>query len=179
MSTLANLNRLTDVEMALVKQIESRAVYLLSMREHGDLELQKKLEQKLPDIARQVAEIDSLDTLDASKLPCLVKMTLETCQKNHWQSDARYIEAFVRQAIEKGQGPYKIRQNLNGRTSHSDLVSAELDLDDDIWIEQAQVTLEKKYGDNRKPSQRNEQAKRMRFLQSRGFSPSHIYKAFR
>ncbi len=150
-------------EADLIKKIESRAVYLLSIREHGDLELLQKLLQKFP---------------EAKKYSNILQDVLVTCKENGWQNDARYIESFVRYAIEKGQGCYKIRHNLKCRTSHISLVDGELDLDDEIWIEQARSVLVKKYGDALKPSQRNEQAKRMRFLQSRGFTQSQIYKAF-
>ncbi len=152
-----------DSRGKLAKVIESRAVYLLSMREHGDLELLRKLSQKFS---------------EAKNYPDLVKTVLEICQKQGSQSDERYIQSYVRQAIAKGQGAYKIRQNLQGRTSQLSIVDAELSLDDEVWIELAQAVLEKKYGDIQKPSQRKEQAKRMRFLQSRGFTQSQIYKVF-
>lgn len=148
----------------LTKQVESRALALLAMREHGDLELIAKLNQKFPELENQ---------------PGLVKIVLENCQKQGWQNDERFIEAYVRQALDKGHGPYKIRQALQGKTSHSESLEAALDLGDEDWVELAQAALEKKYGDLDKPKARNEQAKRMRFLQSRGFTQSQIYKAFR
>lgn len=148
----------------LTRQAEARALALLSMREHGDLELITKLEQKLPALQNQ---------------PGLVKIVLENCQKQGWQSDERFIEAYVHQGLDKGYGPYKIRQALLNKTSRSDLLDAALELGDEDWIEHARAALEKKYGDLEKPKARNEQAKRMRFLQSRGFTQSQIYKAFR
>ncbi len=155
---------------ALQQQIQARAVYLLAMREHGDLELTQKLRQKFKSIAQVQALLE--------ELPFLVQETLVICQHENWQSDVRYIEAYVRQAFEKGQGAYKIRQNLQGRTSHQIEVEQALALDDEVWIELAQTVLDKKYGDHELPEQRKEQAKMMRFLQSRGFSQTQIYKSF-
>lgn len=153
-----------------MQQIQARAMYLLAMREHGDLELTKKLCQKF----KAIAQAQAL----SEELPFLVQKIIVNCQHENWQSDLRYIEAFVRQAFDKGQGAYKIRQNLQGRTSHQNEVDQALALEDDIWIELAQTVLDKKYGDHELPQKRNEQAKRMRFLQSRGFSQTQIYKSF-
>jgi len=164
------VNPLQNLLIDFKQKIQGRAVYLLAMREHGDLELKQKLLQKFEAEAKQLALSDRLSNL--------VDEVIEMCQKEHWQSDSRYIEAYVRQAFEKGQGPYKIYQNLQGRTSKRDEVEDALSLDDEIWIELAQSVLDKKYGNHLLPKQRNEQGKRMRFLQSRGFSQTHIYKSF-
>jgi regulatory protein len=42
----------------------------------------------------------------------------------------------------------------------------------------ARALLDKKYGETAKPAESKEQARRLRFLQSRGFSASQCYKAF-
>lgn len=148
----------------LTPQVESRALMLLAMREHGDLELINKLYQKFPELKASTGG---------------VIFVLQKCQEQGWQSDERYVESYVRMALDKGQGLHKIRQTLQSRTSRMDLVNAALGLDESEWIDLARQALEKKYNDTAKPAARNEQAKRMRFLQSRGFTQSQIYKAFR
>lgn len=151
-------------EIDLVKQMEARAVYLLAMREHGSKELKRKLKEKFPETENR---------------PNLVDFVILTCQKNGWLSDERFVEISVRQGIEKGHGPYKIRQTLQQRTDASDLIEMYLEMDDSDWAEIAQAALEKKYGDAIKPKEMKEQARRMRFLQSRGFSQTQIWKAMR
>lgn len=153
----------SDEDRALLLEMEQRAVRLLAMREHGEKELAQKLSQKFP--------------LTENR-PGLVDFVILTCRENGWLSEARFVESYVRQAKEKGQGPYKIRQALNQKTRDSDLIEAQLAEDDRDWAERAREALIKKYGDAQKPTQMKEQAKRMRFLQSRGFSQSQIYKAF-
>jgi len=103
---------------------------------------------------------------------------LDKCVENNWLSDERYIETYVRQAMEKGQGPYKIRQTLRQRTHRDDLIDAYLAMDDSDWADLAKDALLKKYGAPVHSLERKEQARRMRFLQSRGFSQSQIWKAF-
>jgi len=159
----------------LAKQIESRAVYLLGIREHGAKELKTKLLTKFP---------ETPELLDAcQEQPGLVKELVENvlkrCQENNWQSDERYIEQSVRNWAAKGSGPNKIRQKLMAASNREDLISMYLDWDDSEWLELAAEVLVKKYGDRCKPTERNEQAKRMRFLQSRGFTPNIIWKVFR
>ena len=162
-------------QAALNQQIESRAVALLAMREHGDKELHHKLTQKFPlsEALQQQYQID------AACLATMIAEVVDHCQQENWQSDERFIEQSVRSLTEKGQGPMKIRQKLQRASSRSDLISAYLDWDTSDWIDLARGVLEKKYGNCEKPKQRNEQAKRMRFLQSRGFGSDVIWQAFK
>lgn len=159
----------------LGRRIEARAVALLATREHGAKELRSKLTSKFPETA---------EMLDAAQEPPglvnrLIDGVLERCRENNWQSDERYIEQAVRNYMAKGHGPMKIRQKLQQNCRDSGLIDAYLDLDDEEWLELAREALIKKYRDLRKPDRRNEQAKRMRFLQGRGFPPALIWKAFR
>jgi len=152
-----------DDPQRFFKTLVNRAQYLLAMREHGAKELKAKLEQKFP---------------EAQSQPGLVEKAVEFCQQQNWQSDARYIESYVRQAIEKGQGALKIRQALMRASDDTLLIANSLALGDDVWIEVARALLDKKYGETAKPAEPKEQARRLRFLQSRGFSASQCYKAF-
>ena len=157
---------LNEADLALCLSIEGRAIYLLAMREHGSKELATKLNQKFA-------------SAETENLPFLVDFVVSKCQENNTLSDERYIESYVRMAIDRGQGPYKIRQKLQLRTDEHHLIADYLALDEGVWIEVAREVLGKKYGDVRKPAVAKEQAKRMRFLQSRGFSQNQIWKAFR
>ncbi|WEJ63306.1 regulatory protein RecX [Thiomicrorhabdus lithotrophica] len=159
----------------LSKRIEAKAVALLAMREHGSKELQQKLLKKFPETPEFLSEYSEQPGL----VKRLVNDVLRTCQENNWQSDERYLEQAVRNYVDKGHGPQKIRQKLQQTCYDSDLISAALDWDESDWAELAQTVLEKKYGNAQKPAEQKEQAKRMRFLQSRGFAPSTIWKAFR
>ncbi len=159
----------------LAKQIEARAVYLLAMREHGAKELKQKLLQKFP----ETPELLEKKGAQPGLVQQLVVEVVKICQSNNWQSDERYLEQAVRNLAEKGQGPLKIQQKLQQACSDSSLISAYLDWGEFEWVELAQAVLEKKYGDCRKPTAPKEQAKRMRFLQSRGFSQGSIWKAFK
>lgn len=148
----------------LFKTALNRAQYLLAMREHGAKELKIKLLQKIPELA---------------ETPGLVDEVIDYCRQQNWQNDARYIESYVRMALEKGQGALKIRQALLQATDDTAQIDAELALDEADWLEIARAVLIKKYADARRPLERKEHARRLRFLQSRGFSAAQCYKAFK
>lgn len=154
----------TEQDYQLAADIQRRAVHLLSLREHGSKDLEQKLKQTFP---------------QTENLPGLIDFVIAVCRENNWLSDERFIESYIRQATEKGHGPYKIRQALSLKTTAEDLISAYLDLDDDEWVDIAQAVLIKKYGDASRPQQAKELAKRMRFLQSRGFSQTQINRALK
>lgn len=163
-----------DIEL-LKKQIENRAVSLLAIREHGTKELKQKLLKKFPETSEILAEYQEFSGFISG----LIDEVLEICQQNNWQSDERYLEQAVRSYSDKGQGPLKIRQKLQQACYDTGLISQYLDWDESDWVDIAQQVLEKKYGNCQKPTEAKEQAKRVRFLQSRGFLPSTVWKAFK
>ena len=93
------------------------------------------------------------------------------------QSDERYTEAYLRQRSGKGYGPQRIRAELRERGVDEQLVSCEFRRAEDEgeidWFQCAADAYAKKYGD-RPVEDMKERAKRMRFMQYRGFSHEQI-----
>lgn len=97
------------------------------------------------------------------------------------QSDERYAETYVYMRRKRGYGPLKITQELQQRGVSSDLVEAYVEFNDKIWLDTACQAYEKKFGSSPMEYEANspkERAKRMRFLQSRGFTGDIIQKTF-
>lgn len=130
------------------------AVRLLAMREHSQLELQRKLLQK-GFAARQVDE-----TLTALKAQNLL-------------SDARFAETFVMSRRERGSGPVKIQAELQQRGIDNALISRFLDLRDPHWLELAEQVRRKKFGRD-VPAEYALKMQQARFLANRGFSHEQI-----
>ena len=132
-------------------ELRARALRLLARREHSRTELERKLQPH----AESSAELQAL----CSKLT----------EKNQL-SEERFAEERAR-VLSRKYGAARIRQDLKAKGVSAELierVSAEGEL------ERARAILERKY---RTPmSTREEKAKRMRFLQSRGFSSEIIFK---
>ena len=93
------------------------------------------------------------------------------------QSDARYTESYIHSRLHRGFGPLRIKQELKERGVSIELVNDFVDFHDEVWLDTACKEYEKKFGDLATESAK-ERAKRMRFLQSRGFTGDIIQKTF-
>ncbi|WP_019895952.1 regulatory protein RecX [Hydrogenovibrio halophilus] len=145
-------------------QTQEKAVQLLARREHGRRELSRKLMQKLPAL---------------QNLPGLVESVLDHCQQQGWQSDERFVEAAVREQMQRHQGPFKIRHWLRQRCDRDDLIDAYLTYDNEVWVAIAQEALAKKFGEDFADltGDRKQQQRAQRFLHSRGFEGDQIRRA--
>lgn len=132
-----------------VVELRARALRLLARREHT----RQELERKLSPHAGSSEELKGL--LSGLK------------QKNEL-SEERFAEERARQLSRK-YGAARIRQDLKSKGVSEELIERVSPADE---LERARAILERKY---RQPAAtREERAKRMRFLQSRGFSSDTI-----
>ena len=129
---------------------------MLARREHSAAEIRHKLQQR--------------DFADDEIAAALIEL-----QQGGWQSDARYTEAYIRSRRLKGFGPVRIAMELRERGVDSDVVSAHLHADDDVWMHTLRDEYARKYRDA--PCEDYaEKARRMRFLQHRGFASEQIHE---
>ena len=135
------------------------AVDLLSRREHSRVELENKLSKKgFPD--EQIAQ------------------AFEQLWEHGLQSDQRYLEDFVRSRLLKGSGPLKISHELRTRGIDESVLDSYLRTQNIDWLEVATATYQKKYRNNTEMDAR-ERAKRVRFMQSKGFPSDIIFQLFK
>lgn len=132
-----------------IRDMRLAAMNLLARREHSRFELSQKLR-------RRFGEVDVLpEVLDALSVEGL-------------QSDVRFAQGFMRQRIERGYGPLRVRQEMRERGLDDALINTienELAPDWDALVEQL---YQRKYG--RTPvADARERGRRARFLQTRGF----------
>lgn len=127
---------------------------MLARREHSATEIRQKLQQR-----------------DFS--PDEIAGALVELQQGDWQSDERFAEAYIRGRRLKGFGPLRIAMELNERGVDESIISRCLHEDDDAWNESLRDEYQKKYK-GAQAGDYQEKAKRMRFLQYRGFSPEQI-----
>ena len=140
------------------KEIKEVCLRLLARREHSQKELLAKL------------ALRGFDKNDA--LP-----VIEELAEQGWQNDLRYAESYARFRIQKGYGPIRVNYELkqNGITA--------FDLDDiaqkeaGSWMVLLEQVYSKKYTHDT-VLDRNEWAKRSRFLLHRGFSGEMISVLF-
>jgi regulatory protein len=133
-----------------VVELRARALRLLARREHSRRELEQKL-------------------APGAESPLAVQELLSDLQARKQLSEERYAEARARQLSRK-YGAAKIRHDLKAKGVDPAIIER---LATDGELERARAILERKY---RSPAAtREERAKRMRFLQSRGFSSEIIF----
>ena len=141
-----------------LKQIKESGLRLLARREHSQKELLNKL------LLRGFGKDDILVVIDEFAL-------------QGWQSDSRYAESYARSRILKGYGPVWISYELKKNGIEA------VDLEDIVcktagsWLELLEQVYTKKYGHDLRID-RNEWAKRSRFLMQRGFSGTMISALF-
>ena len=137
---------------ASAKQV---AVRLLARREHSAEEIRQKL-------TKREFEADEIAT------------ALLELKQGDWQSDERFAEAYIRARRLKGFGPVRIASELRDRGVDEQITDRYLLADDDIWWRMLEQEYQKKYHGSPFEDYQ-EKAKRMRFLQYRGFSLDQIH----
>ena len=130
---------------------------MLSRREHSRVELQDKL-------AKRGFPQDQIER------------ALEQLIASNLQSDRRFVEDFVRSRVLKGNGPLRIQQELRQRGIEQGFSWVDEQAID--WLEVATRTYTKKYRSSVMLSAQD-RAKRMRYLQSKGFSSDIIRRVIK
>ena len=134
-----------------------KAMDYLARREHSREELCRKLEK---------AGFDENTSLDV----------IEELRRDGLQSDSRFVEAFVQSRISQGKGPSRIRADLRERGVSDATIEEGLNTVDVDWYTLAFEARHKKFG-RALPSDFEDKARQMRFLQYRGFESDHIQAA--
>lgn len=138
------------------------ALELLSRREHSALELRRKLADRFPDTDFE---------------PVLARL-----RELNYQSDRRFAEVFTRSRVQRGQGPLRIRQELQQRGISVPLIESALGQAEADWYALAQAQLQRKFPVPvsralPREQQLRERARRHRYLASRGFPADAIRAA--
>lgn len=123
---------------------------LLARREHSYRELLQKLTQRFDE-------------------PALIRSEVDRLRDENLQSDARFAESFLHSRAQRLYGPQRIRAELRERGIGDELIAATLAAADIDWSANQQKLLLNKFG--AEPAvDFKDKAKRLRFLQYRGFS---------
>lgn len=139
--------------------VRRAAMDLLARREHGRVELARKLRKR-----------GATDDLIETTLECLAQEGL--------LSESRYLESFVSYRARAGYGPLRIREELTQRgLPRADIEQAIRESGIDWW-EQLEATWRRKYA-GQLPSDARERAQQGRFLSYRGFPADLIGRLLR
>lgn len=136
-----------------------QAVSLLSRRDHSYQELKAKLLNK------------GHETL-------VVHEVLEQLQERGYLDDTRYAQSMIRYQADRGQGPQKIRYQLQQKGLDNTLISELFAMCEIDWFSLAQSVREKRFGlvlKAKSPQEKfKEKTRQMRFLMTRGFDSEQV-----
>ncbi len=138
--------------------VRRAAMDLLARREHGRVELERKLR-------RQGAS----DELIAPALDRLAEQGL--------LNESRYLEAFVGSRARAGFGPQRIREELAQRGLPRADIATALDEAEVDWMAVLRSVWQRKFGEL--PGDAKSRAQQGRFLAYRGFSAEQISRLLR
>lgn len=137
------------------KAILHKGIDLLSRREHSELELRNKLRLR--------------EFIDDE-----ITIVIDYLVENDYLSESRFADSVYRTRLNKGYGKRFIENELAQKgVSSTDIYSAAQALDIN-WYHQVEVVYRKRFSDTPITEQK-EKAKRIRFLQYRGFSTDEIF----
>jgi len=134
-------------------------VGLLARREHSEFELRQKL---------HIREFET-DDIDAA---------IERLLEKDYLSDARFAQSSCRHRAIRGYGWRYIANELKQKGVCSTIIQQLQNNCEIDWYLQAELAYNKRFGEIRKQSPKDrqkEKAKRIRFLQHRGFSADEIF----
>ncbi|MCG8393833.1 MAG: recombination regulator RecX [Pseudomonadales bacterium] len=137
-------------------ELRQRAVSLLARRDHARRELETKLRNK-------VGEHPALGAV------------MDWCEEHGFIDDRRFAGFFVRSRIDRGQGPLRIRQELQQRAVASELIEQALAEAEVDWFALAREVRARRF--RQCPQDQKEKAKQLRFLQGRGFDAEQSFAA--
>jgi regulatory protein len=138
------------------KVIETAAVRLLARREHGAIELKRKLQSR----GYVAAAVDAV----------ILRLT-----ERGMLSDLRFVVSFIKQHAQRGHGPTRIRGELRQQGVAPEAIEEQLRLAEIDWDSVAATVRSRKF--KAIPRSGTERAKQSRFLQYRGFSSEQIRAA--
>ena len=143
-----------DPEKLTPQALWYSALGLLSRRDHSRLELAQKL---------RLRQFDNE----------LIEAALEKLVEQQWLCDERFARIQVRQHVLKKHGPMRIRMELKRKGVDEHVIEQALAEDETDWFELAKTSYESRFR-GREIDDIKEKAKRVRYLQSRGFNSEQV-----
>lgn len=140
--------------MVELNKLRATALAWLGKQEYSQAKFRRKLEQ-FEATDEQIAAV------------------IEEFTSHNWLSEQRYCEGFVRARIRKGQGYIRIRNDGRVQGLDEDTLKQALEASEADWFELARQTYEKRYGESQIKDLK-EKAKRLRFMQYRGFTMEQV-----
>lgn len=138
--------------------VRRAAMDLLAQREHGQVELSRKL-------------------LRRGAAPELIEQAVQRLAEEGLLNEGRYLESFIASRARAGHGALRIREELAQRGLPREAIAAALQAAEVDWQALLHGLWQKRFG--QWPADARERAKQARFLAYRGYSAEQINRLWR
>ena len=138
--------------------VRRAAMDLLAQREHGRVELARKLRRR-------------------GAPPELIDSALDRLSEEGLLDESRYLESFIAARARAGYGPLRIREELAQRGLPREAIEQALGECGVDWAEQLRELWQRRFGV--RPQDQKERARQGRFLAYRGFSMEQVSRLLR
>ncbi|CRY54314.1 MULTISPECIES: recombination regulator RecX [Yersinia] len=157
----------------------NRAMRLLSLRDHSEAELRRKLAAQ-PFSAK--GNWGNRTTSDNAKLtdeidPKVIDQVIAYCYQHDWLDDARFATQYINSRSRKGYGPQRIRSELMQKGVDKDKIQAAFEISEIDWCILAKEVAQRKFSETL-PVEWKEKAKVQRYLLYRGFFQEEIQSIY-
>ncbi|CAI0770452.1 Regulatory protein recX [Serratia entomophila] len=167
----------------MMNDLLSRAMRLLSQRDHSEAELRRKLAAQ-PFMAKARFGSKTPNAPHPAPIaeepidPAVIEQVIAYCYQHNWLDDSRFARSYIGSRSRKGYGAQRIRSELAQKGVDKEQVQAALADCDIDWCEQAKQVAQRKFGDAL-PTDWKEKAKVQRYLLYRGFFQEEIQSIYR
>ncbi|CAM4120296.1 recombination regulator RecX [Serratia silvae] len=156
----------------------SRAMRLLSQRDHSEAELRRKLAASPFMANARFGSKSPTEPPEEPVDPAIIEQVISYCYQHNWLDDRRFANSFIASRSRKGYGAQRIRSELMQKGVDKEIVQGALAECEINWCEQAREIALRKFGDPL-PVEWKEKAKVLRYLLYRGFFQEEIQSIYR
>jgi len=154
-----------------------RALHILSLRDHTEAELRRKLAMKPAEGRRWNRRPSAVEEPAAEITEAELETVIDYCLQNDWLNDSRFALRYVNSRSKKGYGEQKIRMELIQKGIDRDAIDTAFTEAAIDRSAQAQAVAWKKFGQPLS-TDRLVKIKVQRYLLSRGFSFEEIQSIY-
>lgn len=165
------------IQAKMMNELLSRAMRLLSQRDHSEAELRRKLAaQPFVPQARSGSK-HGPQSPDEPVSPEIIDQVISYCYQHNWLDDQRFAQSYIGSRSRKGYGAQRISAELLRKGVDKEIVRtalAECTID---WCVLAQQIAQRKFGEQL-PTEWKDKAKVQRYLLYRGFFREEIQSIY-
>ncbi|AHK20038.1 recombination regulator RecX [Yersinia similis] len=177
----------------------SRAMRLLSQRDHSESELRRKLavppfsakgnwgkgsggkssdvvESNLVEsnlVENKLVESNAIEESD----PQVIEQVIDYCYQHNWLDDSRFAVSYIKSRSRKGYGVQRIRSELMQKGVDKERILAAFENSEIDWCQLAKEVAQRKFSETL-PVEWKEKAKVQRYLLYRGFFQEEIQSIY-